>query len=254
VNPEEYEVMARAAEQHWWYLGLRDAIGRSLERLQPRLPAAPRVLDAGCGTGENLRFLSELLAPAYLGGFDLSDQALGIARSKAPHADVYPSDICAPLLHEADLDLVTSLDVIYIPGAERAFDGLRKLVAALRPGGYLLLNLPAYNWLYSEHDVAVHTSQRFTAGEVRRLFARLGLEPALMSYRLCFLFPGLVASRLAHKPKARPERARSDLQRPPSPAVNRFLLGILKAENALIARGVSLPFGGSVFALGRKPI
>lgn len=244
--------MARAEEQHWWYRGLRDVMGRCLLRPGLGLPEHPKVLDAGCGTGENLRFLHQLLAPSYLGGFDAAPEALTLARGKASFADVYEGDLCAPVLHEAQFDLITSLDVLYIPGVEKARAGLVQLVKSLRKGGLFLVNLPAYDWLYSEHDAAIHTTQRFTRTEVRRLLVELGLLPEVLTYRLCFLFPAVALSRLVRRPGRTASAPRSDLQRPPSAAVNAVLERVLRVENALIARGVSLPFGSSVFAVGRK--
>jgi len=255
MHPGEYDLMARAEDTHWWYLGLRDVVARCLERPDLAPPPGPRVLDAGCGTGATLRFLAERLRPSYLAGFDASEQALAHARAKAPGADVYPGDVCAPEIRTDSLDLVVCLDVIYIPGARRALGGLRALVDRLRPGGLLILNLPAYGWLYGEHDVAVHTSERFTAGGVRDLLAALGLERARLSYRVCALFPAVVLARIPGMLRARRGRARSrsDLTRVPREPGNRVFGAILRAENALIARGVRLPWGSSVFAVGRKP-
>jgi len=254
VNPGEYEIMARVEESHWWYRGLRDAITAVLGTATPALPASPRVLDVGCGTGENLRHLARLLRPSYLGGFDHAAEALALARAKAPRADLYVSDICDPELRVDELDLVVSLDVIYIPGVERAIDGLRRLVAALRPGGLFVVNLPAYDWLYSEHDVAIHTSERYTRSRVRALFERLGLSAAVMTYRLCALFPLVVLSRLPGMLRARPgdPTQGSDLHKIPGPLTSRLCLSTLSFENRLIARGFAFPWGSSVFAVGRK--
>lgn len=255
MNPAEYEVMARVEAEHWWYQGLRDALARVLTSPRLRLPERPKIVDAGCGTGANLAFLCQLLDPVYLGGFDASETALGFAREKAPMAELYVSDICNPELHQRQLDLVVSLDVIYIPGSEKALPGLLRLVDHLRPGGLFVLNLPAYDWLYSEHDVAVHTAERYTSGRVRKLLGELGLQPALVSYRLCALFPAVVLSRLPSllREQPPPAQARSDLHSVPGPFVNRTLLGVLSLENRLLARGVPLPWGSSVFAVGRKP-
>lgn len=243
--------MARVEDDLWWYRGLRDVLSRTLAG---RLPEAPRILDAGCGTGRNLALLGERFEPAYLAGFDLSPEALEIARRKAPSADLRTGDICAPPVTEGDLDLVTSLDVIYIPGAERAREGLSRLVGALRPGGRLVLNLPAYDWLYSEHDVAIHTRERYTAGRVRALLADLDLEIEILTYRLCLLFPFVVATRLPtlFRGARQDAAARSDLHSVPSAWLNRSLFEVLRLENGLIARGVRLPFGSSVYAIARK--
>ena len=246
--------MARVEQHHWWYRGLRDVMARTLARDEFALPERPRVLDAGCGTGENLRLLQTLLRPRYLGGFDPAEEALAWAGRKAPGADLYVSDICDPELRVDQLDLLVSLDVIYIPGVERARPGLQRLVAALRPGGLVILNLPAYDWLYSEHDVAIHTSQRFTARQVDRLLGELGLSVALLSYRLCLLFPAVVLARLPSMLRAKPgdQTARSDLHRPPGSLLNGLLYRLVAGENRLVARGLRLPWGSSVYAVGRK--
>jgi SAM-dependent methyltransferase len=254
VNPGEHEVMARVEETHWWYRGLRDVVTRSLREPRFRLPPNPHVLDAGCGTGQNLKALGELLQPAYLGGFDISEEGLGFARRKIPSADLYQSDLANPTLHVEELNLAVSLDVICLPGVERVREGLERLVAALRPGGLFVLNLPAYDWLYSEHDAAVHTTERYTARRVRALLNSLGLRVELLSYRLFLLFPLVVLKRLPSLMRARPDEreARSDLHAVPTEFTNRSLLAVMKVENQLIARGGRLPWGSSVFAIGRK--
>jgi len=256
VNPGEHAVMSRVEDHHWWYLGLRDVIVRTLERPDVRLPDRPRVLDAGCGTGANLKMLAERFRPSYLAGFDLSEEAVALAREKAPEATVHVGDVTRPDLDPDDrgLDLVLSLDVIYIPGMERSMPGFRRLVSALRPGGLLVLNLPAYRWLYSAHDVAIHTKERYTRGEVRGFLEQLGLTPVRLSYRMCLLLPLVVAGRLPSILGRRPlpDRARSDLHRATGPRLHRILFAILRAENRWIARGTRLPWGSSVFAVARR--
>jgi SAM-dependent methyltransferase len=255
VNEREFEIMAVAEERHWWYLGLRDLVSRILARSDLGLRPGARVLDAGCGTGANLRLLQEVLDPGYLGGFDFSPSAVAWARRKAPSADVYQADICNPVLNTDRLDLVVSLDVLCIPGSERSRGGLEKLVSALRPGGILIVDLPAYNWLRSEHDVATHTHERFTAPQVGALFETLALEVVTLSYRIFWLLPLIVAARLPRMTRARTRdpAARSDLHHLPATGLSRILFAILRQENRRIAGGRSFPWGTSVFAVGRKP-
>jgi SAM-dependent methyltransferase len=196
MSPAEIELMAAVEGEHWWYRGLRDAIGRTLATPRMRIPAGGRILDAGCGTGATLALLDRLLRPSYAGGFDLSPVAVRLCRAKVLAADVYQSDIRDPEVHVTDLDLVLSCDVASIAGIEESTAGLLRLVGHLRRGGLLVLNLPAYAWLRSRHDVATDTRDRVTAGQVRRLLGRLGLSIELLTYRVFFLFPGIVLARL----------------------------------------------------------
>jgi SAM-dependent methyltransferase len=253
LNPGEHELMARAEEHHWWYRGLRDVLGRCLARPDLRLPARPRVLDAGCGTGANLRYLAERLDPGWLGGFDASPEAIALAHAKVPRAELWVGDVCDPRLPQGRLDLVVSLDVVCIPGAEAAFEGLRRIAGQLAPGGLLILNLPALPWLRAEHDIAVHIRERFTTASLRALVERLGLTPVRLSYRLAPHLPLLVLSRLPGMLRRRGDaEARSDLHHEPGPLESALLLGPLRVENALVARGLRMPWGSSVFAVARR--
>jgi SAM-dependent methyltransferase len=254
MNPAEYAQMARVADEHWWYRGLRDTLVRTVHRIG--LPAQPpaAILDAGCGTGENLRCLSDALCPAYAGGFDVSSLALEHAALKCPKADLYEADICQPEVHVPQLDLVVSCDVISVPGIAAALPGLQQLANALRSGGLLLLNVPAYQWLLSDHDAAVRQSHRFTARAIRRLMADLGLTLELLTYRVWSLFPLIVLKRLPSLVRGRRDSATacSDVALPPR-WLNSALGSVLRCENAAVDGGVRWPWGSSVFAVGRKP-
>lgn len=254
MEPCEYANMAAHEASHWWYAGLRDALTQVLQLQRFSLPENPSVLDIGCGTGQNLVHLECLLDPGYLGGFDISATAVAAARGKAPAADVYQSDLCRPQLHFESFDLVTCCDVIYIPGTEAAMKGLLAIVQRLRPGGLFIVNLPAYDWLYSAHDVVVHTSQRYTRRRVVHMLQQLGLFPELATYRCCTLLPAIVAVRLPSMFGRASQTARpiSDV-RATLPWLNRALTGILRLENRVAMRHFPLPWGSSVFAVGRKP-
>jgi len=250
MESEQYEIMALAEERHWWYLGLRDAIEQCLLHPSVSLPPNPRILDAGCGTGANLRFLGDLLKTDRLVGFDLSEKALEYARMKVPAAMLYQSDLRDPWIPSEPFDLVLSSDVLYVTGRESAMAGLRSLCQSLKDGGIFLWNLPAYNWMMSYHDRLVHTQERFTRSGLASLCCHLGLKCLRLSYRLHFIFPLLLVNRVFRSLFCR-SRASSDL-RQPSPFVNRLLFDVLHIENRLIAKGLSFPWGSSVFAVCAK--
>ncbi len=256
MEPEQYEFMARAERQHWWYQGLRDAMDRCL--LKPHFNKSNRVaiLDAGCGTGGNLEYLNERLQPSYLGGFDLSEEAVAWSKTKCPSADVYLSDICKPEVHVDKLDLIVSCDVLYVPGLKRATEGMHCLMRHIIPGGFLILHLPAYEWLRSDHDRAVHTSERYHLQQARQWLEQLGMQCVLCSYRLCGLLPAIALKRLPDQfgwRKHRSDDCESSDLKPTANWLNRILLGYLSIENRMIARGVRLPFGSSILLIGRKP-
>ncbi|QDT56685.1 trans-aconitate 2-methyltransferase [Caulifigura coniformis] len=255
MNPAEYDRMAALEETHWWYAGVRDLFSRLLKRPRFSPPDRPRVLDAGCGSGAHLQMFQSLLNPSYLGGFDLSPLAVGHARQKNPQADVYEGDLCHPEIRTPDLDLLFCCDVLYTTPLDEGTAGLKTLTRTLRPGGLLLLHLPAYNWLRSRHDLAVHTRQRFTTSSARKLLELLDLRVELLSYRMSVLFPALVARRAPSLLFRRHEDSGdvvSDLAATP-PLMNRVLESALKAENRIISCGIPLPFGSSIVAVGRKP-
>lgn len=253
MRDSEYRLMAEVEADHWWYCGIRDLIQRVLLARGYTARSGLRVLDAGCGTGENLRMLGRILRTEYLGGFDASPLALDYARRKAPGADIYLSDICDPLLRVEGYDLVISCDVLYMTGFDAARDGMRRIVERIAPGGLLVVNLPAYRWLYSRHDVAIGTCERFTARQVRRFLESLNLEVDALTYRLFALFPAIVLARLPSMLfKRRQEESRSDLALT-GPWIGRFLTALLTLENRLILRGARFPWGSSVFAAAKRP-
>lgn len=241
----EYEVMYRTEDGHWWYWGLRDLV----------LPFAgagsgpPVVLDAGCGTGKHLEALARRATRSV--GVELSAEAFGFLRQRGLRNVARGSIDRLPFPDQA-FDLVLSTDVVCCvePPADRA--AAAELARVLRPGGTLVLNLPAYEGLRSRHDAAVHTRQRFTRGSAVRLLEGAGLEVKTATYRNTFLFPLAAAVRLLRRGGAGAGAATSDLTPPPAP-LNQLLKLPLYLENRWIRAGGRLPFGLSVFCVAVRP-
>jgi SAM-dependent methyltransferase len=255
MNPREYEQMAAVESTHWWYQGLRDCFGEVLQRAQFR--TASVILDAGCGTGQNLLWLQEHFHPDLLEGFDISERAVEISRQIVPGAKIVRADLCkiTDLFEGESLDLILCSDVLYTTGVAPALPGLQQLCQRLKPGGIFLLHLPALNWLYSRHDAAVHTRSRFRRGEVIQLLEALSLKVEFVSYRMFLLFPLVVLARLPSILRGgdrEAHTARSDLQLP-NQMLNSVLRRIVQAENRMIGAGWRFPWGSSLVAIGRKP-
>jgi SAM-dependent methyltransferase len=236
VNPREYRALFEVEDHHWWFVALRREIARALER-HPPSRAGTRWLDAGCGTGGLLANL-RAGAPASRVGVDASLQGLLLARSRGLAGLAAGSVGTLPFAGES-FGVVTSIDV-------------REAHRCLEPGGLLILQVPAFSWLFGEHDRAVWTDRRFRRAEVDRLLRETGFSVRESFYRMSLLFPAAALRRLGKRGTGPEGEARSDV-RPASAFVNAFFGAVLRLEAALARLGLRFPFGLSVFCVAQKP-
>ena len=246
MNREEYEVMYRVEDTHWWYLGMEQITRQLLDRFLPDNDPARslKILDAGCGTGAVMKYL---LPYGEVVGFDFSAEALRFSRQRGLTRLTQASVVNMPFADQR-FDLIVSFDVI----CEMSIDenvALQECRRILKPGGLAVLRLPAYDWLRGHHDEATHIRHRFTRGELNRLLRQNGLEPVRLSYANTVLFPLVVLKRQSER-VLKSNQAGSDLTLDPGP-FNRAFRAILTAEAPLI-RSVGLPFGLTVVALARR--
>lgn len=245
MNPAEYHTIYTVEIQHWWYSGMRRITLAMLEETYGRRTDL-RILDAGSGTGGALDYLSRF---GYVTGVDYSPIALDFCRARGLPRLGQASVTALPFA-AASFDLVTSFDVLYHRAVGDYHDALREFHRVLRPGGRLLLRLPAYDLLRGRHDVVIHTARRFMAGELARALCETGFESERLTYANTILFPVALAKRLLEPLLPAGDPHHSDV-RPNPPWLDAALTPILGAE-ARWLRQRNLPFGLSVIALGRK--
>jgi SAM-dependent methyltransferase len=245
VNREEYARMYEAEERQWWYAGMRALSFALLERHWPPVSASgarPRILDAGCGTGNNLRHFSAWGRPV---GVDLSDEALRFCRERGVAAA--GGSLMALPFAAGTFDCVTSFDVIYHRWVTDDAAAVREMARVLRAGGLMLVRVPALRALWGAHDEAVHSRHRYTARELRALLEGQGLGVLRLTYGNSLLFPLVAARRTLDRLTG---RHGSDVGFLPAPLEWAFR-NVLRAEAGLVRR-LSLPLGTSLFALARK--
>ena len=161
MNEQEYRAMYGLEEDHWWYVGMR-AITAALLESAP-LPEAPRVLDAGCGTGFNLGWLRT--RGARVSGIDFYPDALHFSRLRGERALARASVVQLPF-SSCVFDLVTSFDVVsHVREQADRNRSLAEFRRVLRPGGVVLVRVAAFEWLRSSHDNEALTYRRFALGE-----------------------------------------------------------------------------------------
>ncbi len=233
-------------EDHWWYRGRRRIIAAEIDRLA--LPPGARILDAGCGSG---RMLVELARYGSVAGVELDSEAVAIARAR-DHFDVRAARVEELPFADATFDLITCLDVIeHTPDDRLTLAELRRVC---RPGGWLLVTVPAYPALWSRHDEQNHHYRRYTRAMLRSASLAAGWQPVRATSFNSLLLAPAAAVRLGQRWLLAPSRRAqgTDLELGPSWRGG-LLERLLAAEAAWLRRGRSLPFGLSLLAVLRRP-
>jgi SAM-dependent methyltransferase len=201
------------------------------------------VLDAGCGTGGLLAHLAHLpkLVPV---GVEFSAKAARRAGQKSG-LPVASGSVNALPFAEGHFAAALVADVLCHSAVEPA-TALAELFRVLRPGGLLVVNMPAYAWLLSAHDRRVHNARRQTAGELRRMLEAAGFVRPVLRYWNGLLLPLMIVQR---KLRARRHDSASDVATFP-PWLNATFHAITEIERR---SGLRLPAGGSILAIAERP-
>jgi len=242
LNPEEYRRMADLEGVQWWYAGMRRIARALLSPLLPGDTAGRRILDAGCGTGWNLQDLS-IFGDTY--GVDLSPLAVITTRRRGGR--VAQGNLLGLPYASSSFDVVTSFDVLYHAWIVDDAQAVRELARVLKPGGLMLVKVPALKILWGAHDEAVHSRHRYTRGELERLLQGAGLRLVRSTYANSLLFPVLLSRRFLDRAL---NRHGSDVALLP-PLLESLFGGLLSIEARLLG-ALDLPIGASVFAVARK--
>jgi SAM-dependent methyltransferase len=243
MEPEQYALLARVEHDHWWFRGMRRLTAALLDEHLAGQPDG-RVLDAGCGTGGTTAWLRRY---GEVVGVDLAAEAAPYWPA-AGLRHMARGSVAALPFRAASFSLVTCFDVLYHRQVVDEGAALAEFWRVLRPGGLLLLRVPAYDWLQGGHDVAVHTRHRYTRAEVIAAVRQAGFGVETATYGNCFLFPLALAKRVSERWRG---ASQEEMAVPPAPA-NAALLSVFGLE-AHVAPHWSLPFGLSVWVLARKP-
>jgi SAM-dependent methyltransferase len=229
---EQFEI----EERHWWFRSRRAVVRSLLSRAA--LPPSPRILDAGCGTGANLIEYGRL---GEVTGVDAFPEAIELCRERGL-GNVREAPVEELPFEPGSFDLLFATDVI-----EHVDDdvlALRELRRVATDEARLVVTVPAYAWLWSDHDVSNHHRRRYTEGLLRERASQAGWQPRFSSYYYSAVLPAVAAVRAVRRLRPR-QNGSSDLALTP-PLLNRALEAPVRAEARLIERGVRLPAGVSV--------
>jgi SAM-dependent methyltransferase len=243
LDPAEYDKLDAAEGRMWWFAALHANLTAMLDRARP---GPGRLLDAGCGTGGLLTTLAMRSPGRDAVGIDREPVACERAAAKSGRPVCAGSVNALPFGDKA-FAAILSADVL----CHRAVDeraALQQFHRCLGAGGLLVLNLPAYRWMLSRHDIAVHNTRRYTRKGVATLLRAADFRPIYTGYWNTVLFPLMLATRKLLP--ARPGKD-SDVKLYPAP-VEALCRAATALERRLMRCGVRLPFGGSVVAVAVK--
>lgn len=233
-----YDRMAAHDSTHWWYRARRDILHDYVARYAG-LPADARILEIGCGTGHNLPMLARFGEVDAI-EIDPAARAIASERLGKPVGDAPLPEL--PGVERGAYDMVAVLDVVEHIADDVA--ALRAMAGCLRPGGKILIAVPAHQWMWSAHDVVNHHHRRYSKRTLRSAIERAGLQPERMRWFNSFLFPLAAAARIAGRITGRDD---SDDSPPPAP-VNKLFERIFRLERHLVGRAPMTP-GVSIVTL-----
>ncbi|HYP48571.1 MAG TPA: class I SAM-dependent methyltransferase [Thermoleophilaceae bacterium] len=225
-------------DRHWWFRSRRRVISALADRAQT--PPSPRILDAGCGTGRNLMDF-RAMGPAE--GVDLSPEAVKFCHRRGL-LDVHEAPIEQLPFEDGRFDLIFATDVIeHLPDDGPALTELRRVAA---PGCSLIVTVPAYTWLWSQHDTSWQHFRRYTRPRLHERLTAHGWQPTVSTYFYSTMLPPVAAVRTFQRFRSNGNgNGKSDLHLSPG-GLDKWLELPVRAEAALIRRGASLPAGVSL--------
>ena len=241
MQPNEYKTMFRVEGTHWWYGALHRLIFQALEAELPGW-REKEILDVGCGTGAILKQLGN---PEKNVGIDLAPEAISFCRQRGLD-NVRQGDIGALPFADASFDAVICSSVLYHQWVGDIAGAVCEMHRVLRPGGVVLINVPAFPFLHSAHDKAVMTAHRFRRPEIRQLLLKQNFTIRHLTYWTTFLFPLAVAARTLGGSKMG-----RDFETTNTSFAQRVFAQVMALELRLL-RNVSLPFGVALLAVARK--
>lgn len=241
MDPNAIASMRELEDHHWWFVARRNILSSLLTTLD--LDPSSLVLEVGAGTGGNLAMLSRY---GSVSAIEPATTALKIAQKRGI-ATIKPGQLPDNLpFADGDFTLAAALDVLeHVKPDDASLSAIHK---KLQPNGYFLLTVPAYKWLWSDHDDLHHHFHRYTKKEICEKLVMAGFIVEKVSYFNCLLFPVLIGTRGIKK--AFGLTVREDVMFPGW--LNSLFKGIFSSERWLL-RHWNLPFGSSIVAVARRP-
>jgi SAM-dependent methyltransferase len=244
-----YKEYYKLEREHWWFKARLEILDLLTHQLSYKMKSSPKILNAGAATGATsvmLKKYGEVFSLEY-------DKDCANFLSEILDEKVLNNSLTnLPIEHES-LDLVCAFDVI--EHIEEHEDAIKEVNRVLRCNGYIFLTVPAFNFLWSEHDTINHHFRRYKLNELKKILKENGFRVEYSSYFNFFLFLPIFFIRLFSKilpNKKRAESSGSDFEKFNNTIISKLLYKIFLSESAFVKRKMNLPFGVSALIIGKK--
>jgi SAM-dependent methyltransferase len=244
-----YTALVKIEERHFWFRS-RNAVIRELLTKYLSGNGVRRFLEIGCGTGYVLKMLAAIPWLECTGA-EIHLQGAHIAKERVPATEIIQLDACQ-IPFEATFDAVGAFDVIeHVEADELVIQNVHR---ALKNGGHFFLTVPQHPFLWSRQDEFAGHKRRYTRSELLTKLSRNGFRIEYASSFCCAVFPFMLLTRLTKRSRTTIEDGAADVLAEFNifAPLNSFLRLLMRLDEMVILYGGSLPFGGSLVAVGRK--
>jgi SAM-dependent methyltransferase len=242
MNKIEYKQMEEREKSYWWHVGRLRIIDTQLNRYINKHET--KILNVGCGTGGTIKTLEKY---GVVDNVDVSSDAIKFMKTNGYTRITKVDGVKLPFKSKK-YNAVVAFDVL--EHIKDDIGALSEWCRVLDDGGRVLITVPAYQWLWSGHDISLHHQRRYTKKLLLEVAAKAGLKPIRVSYAIVFSLPLIAGFRLFNKligNKVDSETSYVDI-----PAwVNTLFSNLLYTE-AYMHRYINFPIGTSLIAVFEK--
>ncbi len=244
MHQSEYHLVNKFENTHFWYRAMNEL---TINILKKRIKQKVKILDAGCGTGGLSQKLKQF---GKVTAIDINNLALQYARKKKLDR-VIKASVCSLPFKKNSFDVIISLDVIYHKKVEDDIIALKEMNRVLKPGGIIILRVPAFECLRGGHDIVVETKHRYSLPELKYKLVESGYHIIKISYCNMILSIPLFMKRFIERHIKQKQDILSDTILPPR-IINELFYFIFRQENKLLNKRINFPFGSSIICLAKK--
>ena len=241
-----YEKMFEVENSHWWFQAKKEIIINLIKsRILPNFNHNINIADIGCGVGLLLNSLSEI---GKVTGIDFSKQAIDFCRESFP-GELIQTDCSKPMKINNKFDLVIASELVEHIQDEMVI--MNNIYNLLNPNGYAIITVPAFQFLWSQHDVNNMHYRRYELDRLKNLILSTNFKIEYISYYNFFLFIPAFIVRIVKNIFGIDKKGIMELSTPPS-IINKIMYNIFKSEFKYISKRKCFPFGLSLIAIIKR--